>query len=67
MTVRPIVRIFRKADLERERIEGLKLELDYQLDWLSEYIASGDRENIENTKVRLQEIQSELETLETKK
>lgn len=62
-----MVRIFRLGDLERERIEGLKIELDYQLDWLSNYIAAGDTKNIEKTKVRLQEIQMELQAFESKK
>jgi len=62
-----IVRIFKTTDMERERFEGLKLELDYQLDWLSNYIAAGDTKSIEKTKVRLREIQLELETFESKK
>lgn len=41
-------------------INGLKLELDYELAWLSEYIRHNDEENINNSKIRLEEIYLEL-------
>lgn len=65
--MRQKIHIIRKIDLEQAHIAGLKCELDYHLSWLSDHIANGDRENIEKTKVRLREIQMELQAFESKK
>ncbi|MFF2752342.1 hypothetical protein ACFVR1_01135 [Psychrobacillus sp. NPDC058041] len=54
--MRQVVHIIRKNDMEKEKINTLKLELDYELATLFDAINSKNEKEIHATKVRLKEI-----------
>jgi len=61
--MRQVVHIIRKYDLEKEKIQTLKLELDYQLATLYDAMQNNDEEEINETKQQLKEIHKLLEEL----
>lgn len=63
LTMRQVVHIIRKYDMEKEKIQTLKLELDYQLATLYEAMQNNDEEEISDTKEQLKEIHKLLEEL----
>lgn len=57
------VHIIRKANLEKEYVQTLKLELDYELSSLFDAIQSQDEKQRKKSIERLTEIHSELSAL----
>ena len=55
--------VIRKADVEKEFLKVLNLELDYELATLYDALEEEDSKQIEKSKKRLAEIHSELEKL----
>lgn len=55
--------IIRKADIEKEYVKVLHLELDYELATLFDAIEEQDNQGQQKSKKRLMEIHRELETL----
>ena len=55
--------VIRKADVEKEFLKVLNLELDYELATLHDALQEEDSKQIEKSKKRLTEIHSELEKL----
>lgn len=58
-----MIQIIRKAEVEKEYIHVLKLELDYELASLFDAIQQKDGIQEVKSKKRLQEIHHELEAL----
>lgn len=63
LAMRQMVQIIRKADVEKEYIEVLKLELDYELASLYDAMQRENDSEMEVSKNRLTEIHMELEAL----
>jgi hypothetical protein len=61
--MKQVVHIIRKADVEKQYINLLNLELDYELATLHEAIQQDDEKQQAKSKNRLMEIHSELEKL----
>ncbi|WP_084244903.1 hypothetical protein [Planomicrobium okeanokoites] len=61
--MKQMIQIIRKADVEKEYIHVLKLELDYELASLFDAMQQEDNREIDKSKKRLQEIHVELEAL----
>ncbi|WP_033541651.1 hypothetical protein [Planococcus sp. CAU13] len=61
--MKQMIQIIRKADVEKEYIHVLKLELDYELASLFDAIQQKNEREIDKSKKRLQEIHVELEAL----
>lgn len=61
--MKQMIQIIRKADVEKEYIHVLKLELDYELASLFDAMQQDDNREINKSKKRLQEIHVELEAL----
>ena len=61
--MRQVVQIIRKHDMEKERIQTLKLELDYQLATLFDAMNSQNEKEIYESKRELKEIRKFLEEL----
>lgn len=61
--MRQVVHIIRKNDMEKEKINTLKLELDYELATLFDAINSKKEKEIHASKVRLKEIHDLLREL----
>lgn len=61
ITMKQIVKIIRKVDIEKQYEQVLRLELDYELASLYDAMNSGDDVQKEKSKKRLAEIQKELE------
>lgn len=61
--MKQVVHIIRKADVEKEYVKVLHLELDYELATLFQAIQQKDEKEEVKSKNRLQEIHRELETL----
>ena len=61
--MKQMIQIIRKADVEKEYINTLKLELDYELATLYDAMQQDDSSQKEKSKKRLAEIQVELEAL----
>lgn len=59
--MKQLMNMVRKTDFERNYINGLKLELDYELITLYDAMKEKDEKQIEQSKKRLSEIHSELE------
>lgn len=60
--MKQVVHIIRKAEIEKEYVKLLHLELDYELATLFDAMQEQDSKQAEKSKVRLTEIHSELET-----
>ena len=54
--MRQVVHIIRKNDMEKEKIQTLKLELDYELATLFDAMTDQDEDAINTSKERLKEI-----------
>lgn len=63
MKMKQVVHVIRKADVEKEYIKVLQLELDYELATLFDAIQQSDEKQEQKSKKRLTEIHRELETL----
>ena len=61
--MKQMIQIIRKADVEKEYINGLKLELDYELASLYDAIQQKNDKEMDTAKKRLKEIHTELEAL----
>lgn len=61
--MKQMIQIIRKADVEKEYVHVLKLELDYELASLFDAMQQKDDVQISKSKQRLQEIHVELEAL----
>jgi hypothetical protein len=61
--MKQMIQIIRKADVEKEYVHVLKLELDYELASLFDAMQQKDDRQILKSKQRLQEIHVELEAL----
>lgn len=61
--MKQMIQIIRKADVEKEYIHVLKLELDYELASLFDAMQQENIREIKKSKKRLQEIHVELEAL----
>ena len=60
--MKQVVHIIRKNEIEKEYVEMLHLELDYELATLHDAVQEDDDKQVEKSKTRLTEIHSELET-----
>lgn len=63
MTMKQVVHIVRKEDVEKKLINGLKLELDYELASLFDAMQMKNDAEMLKSKNRLAEIHQELEKL----
>ncbi len=63
MTMKQVVHIVRKEDVEKKLINGLKLELDYELASLFDAMQMKNDAEMLKSKNRLSEIHQELEAL----
>lgn len=63
MTMKQVVHIVRKEDVEKKLINGLKLELDYELASLFDAMQMKNDADMLKSKNRLAEIHQELEAL----
>jgi len=61
--MRQVVHIIRKENMEKEKIQTLKMELDYELATLFDAMTSENEKEISNSKTRLAEIHQLLEEL----
>ena len=61
--MKQMIQIIRKADVEKEYVHVLKLELDYELASLFDAMQQKDSRQIDVSKKRLREIHVELEAL----
>ncbi len=61
--MKQMVQIIRKADVEKEYVHVLKLELDYELASLYDAMQQENDHEVSKSKKRLQEIHVELEAL----
>lgn len=61
--MKQMIHIIRKADVEKEYVNVLKLELDYELASLFDAMQQNDDSQMEKSKKRLHEIHVELEAL----
>ncbi|WP_419961499.1 hypothetical protein [Psychrobacillus sp. BM2] len=61
--MRQVVHIIRKEDLEKGKIQTLKMELDYELATLFDAMTSKNEKEIGASKTRLAEIHQLLEEL----
>ncbi|MBB5179030.1 hypothetical protein HNQ44_000452 [Planomicrobium koreense] len=61
--MKQMIQIIRKAEVEKEYINALKLELDYELASLFDAMQQKDELQSGKSKKRLQEIHVELEAL----
>lgn len=60
--MKQVVHIIRKNEIEKEYVEMLHLELDYELATLHDAVIGKDDKQVVKSKTRLTEIHSELET-----
>ena len=63
LTMKQVVHIIRKYDMEKEKIQTLKLELDYQLATLYDAMQDGNEEEIKDAKMQLSELHKSLDEL----
>lgn len=61
--MKQVVHVIRKADVEKEYVKVLQLELDYELATLFDAMQQNDEKEEQKSKKRLAEIHRELETL----
>ncbi|SDH71444.1 hypothetical protein SAMN04487975_10762 [Planococcus glaciei] len=63
LIMKQMIQIIRKAEIEKEYINVLKLELDYELASLFDAMQLKDSREADKSKKRLHEIYVELEAL----
>ena len=61
--MKQVVHVIRKADVEREYVKVLHLELDYELATLYYALQQDDEKQVMKSTNRLNQIHRELETL----
>jgi hypothetical protein len=61
--MKQVVHVIRKADVEKEYVKVLHLELDYELASLYDAIQQDDEKQISKSTNRLHQIHRELDTL----
>lgn len=61
LTLKQIVHVIRKADVEKEYVKILRLELDYELATLYDAMENDNDKERQKSKKRLYEIHQELE------
>lgn len=61
--MKQMIQIIRKAEVEKEYVNVLKLELDYELATLFDAMQQKEASQIDKSKKRLGEIHVELEAL----
>lgn len=61
--MKQVVHVIRKADVEKEYVRVLHLELDYELLTLFDALKDNDSKQETKSKKRLRQIHRELETL----
>ena len=61
--MKQVVHVIRKADVEKEYVKVLHLELDYELATLYDALQQEDENQIMKSTNRLHQIHRELETL----
>lgn len=61
--MKQVVHVIRKADVEKEYVKVLQLELDYELATLFDAMQDNNEKEEQKSKKRLAEIHRELETL----
>lgn len=61
--MKQVVHVIRKADVEKEYVKVLQLELDYELATLFDVMQENDKKEEQKCKKRLAEIHRELEAL----
>jgi len=61
--MKQVVHVIRKADVEKEYVKLLNLELDYELATLFDAVQADDQKQMMKSKHRLMEIHRELEIL----
>ena len=61
LTLKQIIHVIRKADVEKEYVKILHLELDYELATLHDAIENDNEKERQKSKKRLHEIHQELE------
>ena len=61
--MKQVVHVIRKADVEKEYVKVLHLELDYELATLYDALQQEDEKQIVKSTNRLHQIHRELETL----
>ena len=61
--MKQVVHVIRKADVEKEHINVIRLDLDYELATLYDAIERQNEKEEEKSKNRLYEIHQELEAL----
>jgi hypothetical protein len=61
--MKQVVHVIRKADVEKEYVKVLNLELDYELATLYDAIQEDDEKQVMKSTNRLHQIHRELETL----
>ena len=61
--MKQVVHVIRKADVEKEYVKVLHLELDYELASLYDAMQQADDKEIEKSTNRLHQIHREMETL----
>ncbi|WP_040227910.1 hypothetical protein [Bhargavaea cecembensis] len=59
--MKQVIHVIRKADVEKQYVNMLNLELDYELATLHDAISQSDEKQQEKSKQRLKEIHAELE------
>ncbi|SIT68156.1 hypothetical protein [Edaphobacillus lindanitolerans] len=59
--MKQVIHVIRKADVEKQYVNMLTLELDYELATLYDAMSQSDSEQQEKSKKRLKEIHTELE------
>lgn len=62
-SMKQVVKMIRKSDIEKQYMRMLELELDYELATLYDAMQQNDAKDIVRSKKRLAEIQKELEVL----
>ena len=62
-SMKQVVKMIRKSDIEKQYTRMLELELDYELATLYDAMQQNDAKDIVRSKKRLAEIQKELEVL----
>ncbi|WP_172369815.1 hypothetical protein [Sporosarcina jiandibaonis] len=61
--MKQVVHVIRKADVEKEYVKVLNLELDYELATLYDAMQTDDEKQVMKSTNRLHQIHRELETL----
>lgn len=64
ISMKQVIHVIRKAEVEKQYINMLNLELDYELATLYDAMSQSDADQKKKSKQRLKEIHAELEKYE---